>query len=35
MLTCRGDKSLGHTQKDVLGRELETRHGRYFQHLSG
>lgn len=34
MLTCRRDESLGQTKKDVLRCELETRHGRYLQHLS-
>lgn len=34
MLTCRCDKSLSQTKKDVLGCELETRHGRYLQNLS-
>lgn len=32
-LTCRGDESLSQTEKDVLGRQVETRHGRHLQNL--
>ena len=34
LLTCRGDKSFCQTKQNVLGCQLETRHGRHLQNLS-